>query len=134
MRSYFDRLREEDSLNSLINKLPETIQRLGTLINDILHKGHLNSWVVSHSAQYTVPCPGLWVQASVMTNSFLDPSTTSTLSSWFCLVYLIWYYYLSVKFVKWILKQKIEIRRNLFKKWYLTWVLFNWYYIKCGYS
>ena len=27
---------------------------------------------------------------------------------------LIWYYYLSVKFVMWILKQKIENKRNLF--------------------
>ena len=43
---------------------------------------------------------------------FLDPSTTSTLSSWFYLVYLIWYYYLSLKFVIWIVKQKIEIERN----------------------
>ena len=45
-----------------------------------------------------------------------DPSTTSMLSSWFYLAYLIWYYYLSVKFVMRIVKQKIESRRNLFKK------------------
>ena len=29
---------------------------------------------------------------------------------------MIWYYYLSVKFVIWIVKQKIENKRNLFKK------------------
>ena len=62
---------------------------------------------------YTAPCPGQWVPASVMTNSFLDPSTTSTLYSWF---YLVWYYYLSVKFVMWIVKQKIEIKKKIFKK------------------
>ena len=52
-------------------------------------------------------------KASVMTNSFSDPSTTSMLYSWF---YLVWYYYLSVKFVMWIVKQKIENKRNLFFK------------------
>ena len=33
--------------------------------------------------------PGLWVQALVMVNSFLDPSTASMLYSWFYLVCLI---------------------------------------------
>ena len=47
---------------------------------------------------------------------FLDPSTTSTLYSLFYLVNLIQYYYLSVKFVIWIVKQKIENKRNLFVK------------------
>ena len=28
----------------------------------------------------------------------------------------VWYYYLSVKFVMWIVKQKIENKRNLLKK------------------
>ena len=51
-----------------------------------------------------------------MTNSFSDPSTTSLLSSWFYLVYMIWYYYLSVKFVRRIVKQKIENKLNLFLK------------------
>ena len=63
---------------------------------------------------YPGPCPGLWVQALGSTNSFSDPSTTSTLSSWFYLVYLIWYFYLSLKFVMWIVKQKIEIIRKFF--------------------
>ena len=45
---------------------------------------------------------------------FSFPSTRSTLSSWFYLVYLIWYYYLCVKFVMWIVKQKIENKINLF--------------------
>ena len=49
------------------------------------------------------------------TNSFLDPSTTSMLSSWFNLVYLIWYYYLSVKFAMWIMKQKTENEQKKFK-------------------
>ena len=61
----------------------------------------LNSWVVSLGSdhQYAAPYPGPQVQALVTTNSFLDPSTTSMLSSWFYLVDLIWYYHLSVKFV-----------------------------------
>ena len=46
---------------------------------------------------------------------FLDPSTISTLSSWFYLVYLIWYYYLSVKFAMWIVKQKIENKQTFLK-------------------
>ena len=45
---------------------------------------------------YIEPCPGPWVQASLTTNSFLDTSTTSTLYSWFYLLYLIWYYLLFV--------------------------------------
>ena len=57
---------------------------------------------------YSAPYPGPWVWAVVMTNSFLDHSTTSTISSWFYLIYLIWYYNLSVKFLMWIVKQKIE--------------------------
>ena len=44
---------------------------------------------------------------------FLDPNTISKLYSWF---YLVWYYYLSVKFVMWIVKQKIENKRYLFTK------------------
>ena len=65
---------------------------------------------------YTAPCPGPWVWASVMTNSFLDPSITSMLSLWLYLVYLIWCFYLSVKFVMLIVKQKIENKQNLFYK------------------
>ena len=69
----------------------------------------------------SAPCTGSWVWALMMTNSFLDPSTTSTLSSWFYLVYLIWYHYLSVEFGKWIVKQKIENKLNLFKKTIWLW-------------
>ena len=78
----------------------------------------LDSWVVSHLAlNICILClVWLWVQALVMTNSFSDTSKTSMFSSWFYLVYLIWYYYLSVKFVMWIVKQKIENKRNLFVK------------------
>ena len=47
---------------------------------------------------------------------FLDPSTTSALSSWFYFVNLIWHYYVSVKFVMWIVKQEIENKWNLFLK------------------
>ena len=59
-----------------------------------------------------------WAMSSSLSDGklFLDPSTTSKLYSWFYLVCLIWYYYLSVKFVMWIVKQKIENKRNLFKK------------------
>ena len=46
--------------------------------------GRLNSWVVSHLALIIgTLCHGPWVRASVTTNSFLDPSTTSMLSSRF---------------------------------------------------
>ena len=78
----------------------------------------LDSWVVSHLAlNICILClVWLWVQALVMTNSFSDTSKTSMFSSWFYLVYLIWYYYLSVKFVMWIVKMKIENKRNLLKK------------------
>ena len=72
---------------------------------------HLNIWVVSHLVQCVMP----WA-VSLMRNSFSEPSTTSMLSSWFYLVYLIWYYCLSVKFVLWIVKQKIENKWKLFLK------------------
>ena len=78
--------------------------------------GYLSVITLGSDHWYTAPCPGPWVQASVTTNSFLDLSTISMLSSWFYLVYLIWYYYLSVNFVVWIVKQKIENKWNLFKK------------------
>ena len=64
--------------------------------------GRLDSWVVSHSAlNISMLCHALGCEfeALVTTYSFSDPSTTSTLSSWFYLVYLIWYYYLYIKFV-----------------------------------
>ena len=32
---------------------------------------------------------------------------------WFNLVYLIWYYYFSVKFVMWIVKQKIDFFKKI---------------------
>ena len=47
---------------------------------------------------------------------FFGPKHNIYAFSWFYLVYLIWYYYLSVKFVIWIVKQKIENKQNLFKK------------------
>ena len=61
-------------------------------------------------------------------------SSRRTLSSLFYLVYLIWYYYLSVKFVMWIVKQKIENKINLFKKvlhlqhWWLNMQSVQFYY------
>ena len=75
----------------------------------------LSGITLSSDHWYAAPCPGPWVWASVMTNSFSDPSTISMLSSWFYLVCLIWYYYFYVKFVMWIVKQKIENKRNLLK-------------------
>ena len=79
--------------------------------------GRLNSWVVSHSALIMGTLRhalGHEYEPWVAANSFLDPSTTSMLYLWFYLVYLVWYYYLSVKFVMWIVKQKIENKRNFF--------------------
>ena len=81
-------------------------------------KGCLNSWVVSHLAlNISMLCHAVchefmtwWRQTLFQTQA------TSMLSSWLYLVYLIWYYYLSVKFVMWIVKQKIENKWNLFKK------------------
>ena len=55
----------------------------------------------------------MWVWPLELTNSFSDLITTSMLSSWFYLVYLIWYYYLSVKFFH--VKQKI-----VYKQIYIT--------------
>ena len=78
--------------------------------------GSLNSCTLGSDHWYVVPCPGPWVRGSVTTNSVLDPSTTFTLSSWFYWVYLIWCYYLSVKFVVWIVKQNIENIRCFFLK------------------
>ena len=76
------------------------------------------AWIAEWSSHSNLTigmlCPGPWVQASMTSNSFLDPSTTSMLYLWFYLICLIWYYYLSVKFVMWIVKQKIENKRNLF--------------------
>ena len=59
-----------------------------------------------------------WAVSSRLSDDklFLDTNTTSMLSSWFYLVYLIWYYYLSVKFVMSIVKQKIENKRIFFNK------------------
>ena len=45
---------------------------------------------------------------------FTGPKNSIYTVSWFFLVYFILYYNLSVKFVKWIVKQKTE--KNLFKK------------------
>ena len=53
-------------------------------------------------------------------HSLSDPSTTSTFfhdSIWF-----IWYYYLSVKFVMWTVKQTIVNKQNLLKKHRCRWV------------
>ena len=75
----------------------------------------LNSGItLSSDHRYAIPYPGPWVQALMTTNSFSDQSTTSLHSSWIYLVYL------TVKFVMWIVKQKIENKRNLFLKicWY----------------
>ena len=76
------------------------------------------AWIAEWSSHSTLNIgtlhPGLWVRALVTSNSFSDPSTKSMLYSWFYLICLIWYYYLSVKFVMWIVKQKVENKRNLF--------------------
>ena len=80
----------------------------------------MGAWIAEWSSHSTLNIgmlrPGPWVRASVTSNSFSVPSTTSMLYSWFYLICLIRYYYLSVKFVMWIVKQKIENKRNLFKK------------------
>ena len=72
---------------------------------------HTQLWLMGH-------CAILWAVSSSLHDDkfFLDPSTTSTFYSRFYFVYLVWYYYLSVKFVMWIVKQKIENKRNLFLK------------------
>ena len=69
-----------------------------------------------------VHCAMPWaVSLSLSDNKlFLGPKHIIYIYSWFYFVYLVWYYYLSVKFVMWIVKRKIENKRNLFKKIYLT--------------
>ena len=54
-------------------------------------------------------------------NLFFGPKHNIYTFFMILLVYLIWYYYLSVKFVMWIVKQKIENKRNLFKKTIFYW-------------
>ena len=77
----------------------------------------LGTWIAEWSShltfehRYAMP----WAMSSSLGDiKLFFPSTTSMLYSWFYLVCLIWYYYLSVKFVMWIVKQKIENKRNLF--------------------
>ena len=74
----------------------------------------LLSGITLGSDHQLVCCAMPWAVSSSLDDDklFLDPSTTSMLSSWF---YLIWYYYLSVKFVMWIVKQKIENKWNVTK-------------------
>ena len=69
----------------------------------------------------SVCCTMPWALSSSLGDDrlFLDPSTTSMLSSWFYLVYLIWYYYFSVKFVMWIVNRKLKIKENYKKPTYL---------------
>ena len=80
--------------------------------------GRQDSWLASHFAlnigtlRHALGC-----ELSLGDDSFLDPSKTSMLSSWLYLVYLIWYYYLSVKFVMWIVKQKMENKFIFIKIW-----------------
>ena len=108
------------SETTVASAVPESLPRLkhfnNVLVPFLGAPEYLSGLSLGSIRQYTEPCPGPWIWASVMTNSFLDPSTTFMHSSWFYLVYLIWYHYLSVKFVMWIVKQKIENIRNLFKK------------------
>ena len=78
-----------------------------------------SAWIAEwyHTRLWTLACcPGPWVQALVMTNFLSDPSTTSILFSWFFLVYLIQYCYLVVKFVMWIVIQKLKINKIRLKK------------------
>ena len=55
-----------------------------------------------------------WTSVRYALGHEFEPRWHQMLYSWFYLVCLIWYYYLSVKFVMWIVKQKIENKRNLF--------------------
>ena len=78
--------------------------------------GRLNSWVVSHLALIIGTLRyGPWVQASVMTNYFSDPSTTSTLYSWFLLDLFDLILLFACQIFMWIVKQKIE-NKWFFKK------------------
>ena len=86
-----------------------------------LHSAWIAEWSSHSTLKIGTLCPGPWVQALVTSNSFSDPSTTSMLYSWFYLICLIQYYYLSVKFVLWIVKQKIENKRIFFFK-KVTWL------------
>ena len=76
---------------------------------------HNQLWTSVHCA-----CPGPWVWASLMTNSFLNPSTTSTLSSWFYLDYLIGYFILLSNFSCELWNRKLKINKIYFKKLFMN--------------
>ena len=63
-----------------------------------------------------VHCAMPWAESSSLDDDKLFFGPKHNIYDWFYLVCLIWYFYLSVKFVMWIVKQKIENKRNLLKK------------------
>ena len=75
---------------------------LWTIDNTKFGGARIAKWY--HTRLWSLVCCTMpWAMSSSLSydNLFLDPSTTSTLSSWLYLVYLIRYYYLSVKFLMW---------------------------------
>ena len=87
-------------------------------LNEILKVGiWIAKWYYTWlwtSVSYTAP----WVMSSclVVDKLFIGPKHNIYTFSWFYLVALIWYYYLSVNFVMWIVQQKIENKWNIFSK------------------
>ena len=73
---------------------------------------HLGGIKLSSEHQYAAPwVVSLWL---VMTKLFIGPKHNNYAFLWFYLVYFIQYHYLSVNFFMWIVKQKIENKRNMF--------------------
>ena len=79
--------------------------------------GRLNSWVVSHLALIIgTLCHALGCEFEPWWQQTLFQTQAQHLCFLHDSIWLIWYYFLSVKFVMWIVKQKIENKRNLLKK------------------
>ena len=76
--------------------------------------GRLNSWVVSHSALII----GTLRHALGREFDKLFFGPKHNIYALFMILFglFVWYYYLSVKFVMWIVKQKIENKIKLFLK------------------
>ena len=72
-------------------------------------KTHLmmGAWIAewNHTRLWTLVCCAMSLHLGD-DKLFIGPKNNINAFSWFYLVYLIWYHYLSVQFVTWIVKQK----------------------------
>ena len=82
------------------------------LSRTILSIACMGAWIAEWSSHSTLNIGTLRPEFEPRWHQILFRSQAQ--HSWFYLICLIRYYYLSVKFVMWIVKQKIENKRNLF--------------------